>query len=173
VYVNLYIPSTLRWAQGSAQIVLTQKSAYPYEGHVQFEITTSQPAEFGLYLRIPFWAEGASVTVKGKREAATVGTFAGVQRLWKTGDRVDLELPMKARLEAIDSQHADTVALLVGPVVLFAISDAEPKVTRERLLAAKKTGEQSWEVETESGTMKMLPFTEIGEERYSTYVRVM
>ena len=35
---------------------------------------------------------------------------------------------------------ADTVALLVGPLVLFAVTDAEPKVTRAQLLAAKRTG---------------------------------
>jgi len=40
------------------------------------------------------------------------------------------------------------------------------------LLAAKKNGAQSWQVETASGPVKMLPFTEIGEESYSTYLRV-
>jgi uncharacterized protein len=172
VYVNLYIPSTLRWTQGGAQIALTQKSGYPDDGHVQFEIKTSKPVEFAANLRIPAWAEGASVAVNGKREAVQAGTFMRVWRQWKTGDRVDLELPMKARLEAVDPQHADTVALLVGPVVLFAITDADPKVARVQLLAGKKTGAQSWQVETASGPMKMLPFTEIGEEPYSTYARV-
>jgi uncharacterized protein len=172
VYVNLYIPSTLRWTQGATQIVLTQKNGYPYDGHVQFEVKLSQPAEFALYLRIPLWAEGASVSVNGKRESVQAGAFARVQRQWKTGDRVDLELPIKARLEAIDPQHADTVALVMGPVVLFAAADAEPKVTRAQLLAAKKNGAESWQVETAGGTMKMLPFTEIGDEPYSTYVRV-
>jgi uncharacterized protein len=172
VYVNLYIPSTLRWTQGATQIVLTQKNGYPYDGHVQFEIKTSHPTEFALYLRIPVWAEGASVSVKGKRESVQAGTFARVQRKWKNGDRVDLELPIKARLEAVDPQHPDTVALLVGPVVLFAVTDAEPKVTRAQMLAAKKTGAQSWQVETANGSMKMLSFTEIGDEQYSTYVRV-
>jgi DUF1680 family protein len=172
VYVNLYIPSTLRWSQGGAQIVLTQKSEYPDDGHVQFEIKTSKPVEFAASLRIPAWAEGASVAVNGRREAVQAGTFMRVWRQWKTGDRVDLELPMKARLEAVDPQHADTVALVVGPVVLFAVTDADPRVTRAQLLAAKKTGTQSWQVETASGTLKMLPFTEIGEEPYTTYVRV-
>ena len=59
-----------------------------------------------------------------------------------------MELPLKARLEAVDAQHADTVALLVGPIVLFAITDSQPAVTRAQLLAAKKTGAQSWQVET-------------------------
>jgi len=172
VYVNLYIPSTLRWSQGGVQIVLTQKSEYPDDGHVQFEIKTSKPVEFAASLRIPAWAEGASVAVNGRREAVQSGTFMRVWRQWKTGDRVDLELPMKARLEAVDPQHADTVALVVGPVVLFAVTDADPRVTRAQLLAAKQNGTRSWQVETASGTLKMLPFTEIGEEPYTTYVRV-
>ena len=172
VYVNLYIPSTLRWTQGATQIVLTQNSAYPYDGHVQFAVKTSQPAEFALYLRIPVWAQGASVSINGKREAAQAGTFARVQRSWKSGDRVDLELPMKTRLEAVDPQHADTVSLLLGPVVLFAMTDADPHVTRAQLLAAKETGAGSWQVETTNGTLKMLPFAAIGEEPYSTYLRI-
>ena len=172
VYVNLYIPSTLRWSQGGVQIVLTQKSEYPDDGHVQFEIKTSKPVEFAASLRIPAWAEGASVAVNGRREAVQSGTFMRVWRQWKTGDRVDLELPMKARLEAVDPRHADTVALLVGPVVLFAVTDADPRVTRAQLLAAKQNGTRSWQVETASGTLKMLPFTEIGEEPYTTYLRV-
>ena len=58
VYVNLYIPSTLRWTQDGAQISLTQKSEYPYDSHVQFEVKASRPAEFAVNLRIPAWAEG-------------------------------------------------------------------------------------------------------------------
>jgi DUF1680 family protein len=172
VYVNLYIPSTLRWTQDGAQIALTQKSAYPDDAHVHFELTTSKAADFALNLRIPAWAEKASISVNGKREAAQAGTFARVSRTWKTGDRVEVELPMTTRLEAIDAQHADTVALLVGPIVLFAIADGEPKVTRAQLLAAKKTAAQKWKVETASGPMNMRPFTDIGEEGYSTYMRV-
>ena len=36
-----------------------------------------------MSLRIPAWAEGASVSVNGKRDAASAGTFARVQREWK------------------------------------------------------------------------------------------
>jgi DUF1680 family protein len=170
--VNLYIPSTLKWAQGGAQIELTQKSEYPYDSQVQFEVKASRAAEFAVNLRIPSWAEGASVSVNGKLRAVQAGTFVTVWREWKSGDRIDLELPLKAQLEALDPQHADTVALLVGPVVLFGITDSQPAVMREKLLAAKKTGAQTWQVETAGGTVTMLPFTGIAEEQYSTYLRV-
>jgi len=171
VYVNLYIPSTVRWSHGGAQVALTQKSEYPYDSHVQFEVKTSKAAEFGLNLRIPGWAEKASFAVNGKREAAQAGTFARVERQWKNGDRIDLELPLSTRLEPIDREHADTVALLAGPVVLLAITDSQPAVTKAQLLAAKRTGARSWQVDTGGGAMKMLPFTEIQDEQYSTYLR--
>jgi uncharacterized protein len=60
----------------------------------------------------------------------------------------------------------------VGPIVLFAIADVEPKVTREQLLGAKRNGAQSWQVQTAGGALKMLPFTAIGEEQYSMYLRI-
>lgn len=172
VYVNLYIPSTLKWTQGGAEMALTQKSEYPYDSHIHFEVKASRAAEFAVNLRIPAWAEGASVSVNGKREAVLAGAFVTVWREWKDGDRIEVELPLKARLKALDPQHADTVALLVGPVVLFGVTDSQPAVTRAQLLAAKKSGPQNWQVETSGGAMKMLPFTGIGEEQYSTYLRV-
>ena len=172
VYVNLYIPSTLRWTQGNSQIELTQTGAYPFQGHVQFELKASRPVEFALSLRIPAWAGQASIATNGKRAPVRAGGFTRVARMWKTGDRVDLELPLEPRLEAIDSGHPNVVALLAGPLVLFAITDGEPATTRAKLLAAKKTGPQSWEVATQTGVLKMLPFTAIGEEQYSTDLRI-
>ncbi len=83
-----------------------------------------------------------------------------------------MELPLKARLEALDPQHSDTVALLVGPIVLFALTESAPTVTRAQLLAVKKTGTRDWQVETAGGVMKMLPFTGIGDQGYTTYLRV-
>lgn len=172
VWVNLYIPSTVRWVQGGAEASLTQKGEYPYDAHVEFEVKTSKAAAFAVNLRIPGWASGASVSVNGRREAASAGTFARVEREWRNGDRIDVELPLATRLEAVDEKHPETVALVVGPVVLFAVTDAEPRVTRAQLLTAKKVGAQSWRVEAASGAVKMLPFTAIGEEQYSTYLHV-
>jgi len=174
VYVNLYIPSSVQWTQDGPRISLTQKSTYPFDSLVQFEVTASKPSKFALNFRIPAWAEGASISVNGKRapDAAIPGSFAKVQRKWKTGDRVELELPLTKRLEPIDPRHPKTVALLCGPLVLFAIADATPVVTAPQLLAAKKVGKQDWQVETAAGPLKMLPFTAISDEQYSTYLVV-
>lgn len=172
VYVNLYIPSTLLWRQGGTQVGLTQKGEYPYDSHLQFEVKAERAAEFAVNLRIPAWAQGGSVAVNGKRQAASAGSFARIEREWKNGDRIDLDLPITTRLEAVDAQHLDTVALLVGPLVLFAITDSQAAVTRAQLLGAKTTGPQSWQVQTANGAMKMLPWTAIEDQPYTTYLRV-
>lgn len=171
VWVNLYIPSTVKWMQDGAQVSLTQKGEYPYEPYVEFEVTTSKTASFAVNLRIPAWAEGASVAVNGKREVAAAGSFTRLEREWKSGDRIELELPMKTRLEPIDAQHADTVAVMVGPLVLFG--DQVPKLTREHLLAAKKIAPGIWHVSPDGNiVMKMLTWTGLEDQPYTTYLRV-
>ena len=80
---------------------------------------------------------------------------------------------MTARLQAVDTQHPNTVALLRGPLVLFAITKSAPQVSRSQLLAATSVGAGKWQVATAQGPITMLPFTAIEDEQYSTYLRVV
>jgi DUF1680 family protein len=174
LYVNLYIPSTLRWTQDGTHVSLAQRSAYPFDGGVKFDIAVSRTTEFAIHLRIPAWAEGASIFVNGQPvpKSEVPGVFRTIRRPWKNGDRLEMDLPMRLRLEAVDAQHPQTVALLCGPLVLFAITDAPPVVTARQLLAARKAGQQSWQVETAGGAISMLPFTALADQQYSTYLIV-
>lgn len=174
VWINLYIPSTLRWTQDGALVALTQKSLYPFDEVVTFEVTASQVRDFAINFRIPAWATGASISVNGHRIQASVtpGSFAALHRSWSTGDRVELELPMTKRLEAVDPRYPQTVALMIGPLVLFAVGDTQPALTRADLLAINRVDQRSWQVRTAGAPIKMLPFTDIEDEQYTTYVRV-
>jgi len=143
-------------------------------------LKASKATTMALRLRIPAWAgQAAEIRVNGLavKPPVTKG-FAAIQRKWKDGDRVELHLPLPLRLEAIDAQHPDTVALVRGPLVLFALTEGSqsgetPKVTREQLLAAKPMkGQAVWMAESGSGPLLLTPFTEIHEERYRTYLTV-
>lgn len=178
VYVNLYVPSTLRWTEDGAALSLTQEGEYPFEEQIIFTVKSSAPADLALHFRIPAWAEGASIYVNGKRQngLAAPGQFAAIRRRWSTGDRVELELPLKMRLETIDQRHTDTVALMRGPLVLMAIKPQQdspaPKLTREQLLAAQRVSARQWQLSSANGPVTMLPFTSLGERPYTTYVRL-
>lgn len=172
VWVNLYIPSTVRWSQNGTQVELKQKGQYPYDSQIQFEVKASKTVSFALKLRIPAWAEGATVAVNGKHESVEAGAFANIDREWRNGDRVELDLPMRPRLEAVDSQYPDIVALMVGPLVLFG--EQTPGLTRGQLLVSKKMAAAVWHVPLGGDrVMKMVPWTALSEnEPYTTYLRV-
>ena len=173
VYVNLYIPSTLKWVQNGTQASLTQKSAYPFDSLIAFDVTLAKPSEFAVQFRIPAWAQGASLSVNGKRDTVQVpGTFAAIRREWKTGDRLELRLPMALRLEPIDGAHPDVVALLSGPLVLFPIGTTPARLTPRDLLSAKNPSPGKWQLAGASGRVELRPFFSIEDEPYSTYFKL-
>jgi hypothetical protein len=100
IFVNLYVPSTVRCAQDGAQVSLTQRGEYPLASHVRMEVTASRLADFEVRVRIPAFAAGTTVAVNGKRVTAAIepGTFLALRREWKTGDHIDLDLPLTKRL---------------------------------------------------------------------------
>ena len=174
VYVNLYIPSTLKCVQNGTPASLAQKSAYPFDSLIAFDLTLGKPSEFSVAFRIPAWAEGASLAINGKRDTGLVvpGTFASIRREWKTGDRLELHLPMALRLEPIDGAHPDIAALLSGPLVLFPIGAPPAKLTPRDLLSAKNTSPGKWQMAAANGPVELRPFFSIEDERYSTYFKL-
>ena len=170
VWVNLYIPSTLRWKQGASSIALEQTGDYPHSDAVKLRLTASTPEAFTLHLRIPSWAEAPRVSVNGRAVPLHVTTgFAAITRTWKTGDTIDLELPAKLRLEPIDPRHPETAALLYGTLVLFPLTSTQPHITRAQALAAHRTGSKEWRIATNTAPLTLVPFTEVGDAAYTTY----
>ena len=175
IYVNLYLPSTLKWTgPDGAQLALTQSGDYPLEGNIAMRLRASRPSKFAIRLRIPAWStangQNATLRVNGSRVPVTVQAgFATLHRQWKDGDRIELGLPLPMRLEPVDAEHPNTVALVRGPLVLFAIGEDAPSVTRQQLLAATRiTDQAAWK----AGPLKLLPFQSIEDETYSTYLTV-
>jgi DUF1680 family protein len=92
-----------------------------------------------VMLRIPRWADGASIRVNGEpvTEPIRAGTYARVRRQWSTNDVIDLELPMETQLiEAHPSATdlANMVAVMRGPLVYcaeFPLSDDGKQIWSE------------------------------------------
>jgi hypothetical protein len=174
VYVNLYIPSTLHWTESNAKLSLTQSGNYPLESNIAFELKASRPTQMALHFRIPAWAHGATVRVNGKLlPDVAPGSFAVASREWKDGDRVELELPLALRVEALDARHTEIVALMRGPLVLFALTEDAPAVSRAQLLAARRSGPVEWQIDSAKGPISLTPFTELNERSYTTYLKAV
>ena len=94
----------------------------------------------------PILAEGRRFRAAAAHSGVDQWRIAGRERtVGGCRARVELDLPLEPRLEAIDEAHPDTVALLSGPLVLFPMVEKPPGVTRSQLLSVRKTGAQSWE----------------------------
>jgi hypothetical protein len=179
LFVNLYIPSTVRWARGGTAFSLSQRSFWPYEPQIGFVVNASSPFETTLHFRIPQWTQGATLAVNGKRWTGPVepGTFAAVRRTWQDGDRVDLEIPLPMRLEPIDAQHPNIVAVMRGPLVLFALKPQQdtpmPPFDRRALLAMRRSSQREWltAASDSPSLVRFVPFTEVGAEAYTTYLQ--
>jgi DUF1680 family protein len=177
VYVNLFIPSRLSWLQNSTLCTMTQTTEYPRANTTQLAFALDRPEAFTVYVRIPAWAGGkTSVAVNGRRaeNAIEAGKFLSLQRTWKTGDRIEVEFEMPLRLEAVDDQNPNTVALLRGPLALFAVGDIPARITRKQLMAATVVAQSSddWSAKTENGMLTLRPFAAIMSENYRLYQRV-
>jgi len=173
VFVNLFSPSTVHWTNtDGALLTLTQTGDYPVEGKIALHLRASRPSRLALRLRIPAWSLPAEplIRINGERAVAPIRNgFVNLQRVWKDGDRIDLEIGLPLRLEAIDANHPETVALVRGPLVLFAMTEAPPNLTKQQLLSAVRIPQQpTWR----AGPLLFRPFYSISDEPYSTYLKV-
>ncbi|MDV6330347.1 glycoside hydrolase family 127 protein [Asticcacaulis sp. 201] len=117
--VNLYIPSTAKWAAKGAAVRLD--TGYPFDGEARLSLTSlRRPSRFKVALRVPGWAKTATLTLNGKRiDATRDGGYLVIDRVWQAGDRIALSLPLDLRVEPT-GDNPGVVAILRGPLVLAA-----------------------------------------------------
>ena len=146
LWVNLFGASRVETAIAGGRMAVTQITDYPWDGVVRFTIEKAPARETALMVRIPAWAQGA--TLQGRKVAA--GSYAPLRRVWAAGDRIELRLPMEPRLVAANpyvESARNQVAVMRGPVVYALESPDLPAGVRvsEIALSANARMEARWE----------------------------
>ena len=113
LYVNLFMSNTGTIKLAATTVKITQATDYPWQGKIGLQVEPAKPAAFSVRIRIPGWAvqkpiagdlyqnmdAGKSpvvISVNGKPAPYKMDKgYAVLQRSWKKGDRVELELPME------------------------------------------------------------------------------
>jgi hypothetical protein len=139
----VYGPNELRHEfENGERVRIVQETDYPFSGSIEFHIEAEQPLSFNLMLRIPAWAEGASVQRNGTPLAGvTADEFFTLPGSWQDGDRVTLNLPLQVR---VTEWFNRSVAVERGPL-LFALPIKEqwidlPERSIDRDPQAKQAG---------------------------------
>jgi DUF1680 family protein len=142
LFVNLFIAGEAEVEVGGATWKVKQEGNYPWDGRLKLTLHTDNPSaklEI-LFVRIPGWARNEPVpgdlyrfanaaadapklTVNGQpvalRSVLTNG-FARLTRAWRSGDVIELDLPMPVRRVVAHPNVKDCVSKVAfqrGPIV--------------------------------------------------------
>lgn len=123
VLAHLYLGGEAKFKNG-AQI--SCESGYPWNGDVSYTVNSDMSFNFGIH--IPAWSHDTVVKVNGETVTPElVDGYIYIDREWKKGDTVSLELNMEARRVYTNTKvraNAYQVAILRGPVV-YCVEEAD------------------------------------------------
>jgi DUF1680 family protein len=183
LYLNLFIPSELRWKEKG--LTLRQETRFPEADTTHLLFTCERPVEMTLRIRYPSWTAGSmAIKVNGKMQkiAGKPGEYVALRRTWTSGDRVEIRLPMRPREEPMPD-NPDRVALLDGPIVLAGdlgpqeqkaprvpvfVTEGKPLVERLQPVTGKPLAFRTHAV-GRPADVSLLPFYQVDHERYSVY----
>jgi DUF1680 family protein len=182
LYVNLFIPSLLRWERKNTQII--QTTSFPLNNESQITFRTKQPQKFALKIRKPAWSQNQLlITVNGIKVDYKLNEqgFAVLQKTWKDKDVVKIIFDMHLYTETMPD-NLNRIAFLYGPIVLAGklgatipdpvfgtpvIMDANPisKITKQNA----NTLEFNWNQIGKPMDVQMAPLYSINDDYYSVY----
>ena len=124
------------------EVTLIEETNYPFEEQVSIRISTENEVTFPLYLRIPAWCKNARVKINGKLSGNSfeAGTYARINRNWKDGEMVSIDLPMTlfVRQWAVNQ---NSVSVNYGPLS-FSLKIKEECIRKEQELPY--SGNANW-----------------------------
>lgn len=110
-----YAPCEITTTIAGSPVKVEVKTDYPFDDKISIAVSAPQPTRFALELRIPAWADGATVTPgSDKPQPATPGSFCRLDRAWSGTTSILLTLPLKWRAQ---HRYNNAITLLRGPLV--------------------------------------------------------
>ena len=98
IAVVAYAPSTARFEVRGVPVRTSLETDYPFRETLKLTVTAEKAVRFPLVLRVPAWADGATVRVAdGSEERLKPGSFHRIERAWEGSVVVDLRFPMQAK----------------------------------------------------------------------------
>lgn len=123
LWCNLYGQSELTTKLGKHDLEVSQVTGYPYDGKMMLTFrAVPKKQEMALHLRIPAWCDRATVKVNGEVVDVPVkaNTYATLNRVWKKGDVVELDMEMRVKLmesNPLVEETRNQVVVKRGPLV--------------------------------------------------------
>ena len=132
VFANLYTDCEAKVDTGRTSLRIVEETDYPRSGKVKFVMHPEKAAFFSFNVRIPRWARENRVSINGldvpyKRSP---GEMLALPKVWKDGDTVELDFPMKVRTVLGRKRQSGRFAVMRGPVV-YALDTRKIKAFKD------------------------------------------
>jgi hypothetical protein len=119
LWLDMLVASELNWAEQGVTIKLDTR--FPEDGKATLTFTVKRPRKLAVSIRCPGWLKPGAMKLAvngiGEKVEARPGSYAAVERTWKTGDKLEVEWPLALRTELLP-HSTNWVAVLWGPIVL-------------------------------------------------------
>ncbi|TVR75224.1 MAG: hypothetical protein EA408_00795 [Marinilabiliales bacterium] len=175
LWVNMYIPSKLNWADKGIKI--EQTGNFPENPGVEFIVSTENRSEFELMLFIPSWAEKVEISVNGEKQdvQTTPESFLGLKRQWEDNDRVSLAFEYDFHIKTMPDDN-NVIALFYGPMLLAFESSSELflKGDHKTILSSLSAvdGNSMFNLENNDRTYTLRPLFNIEDQMYGVYATI-
>jgi DUF1680 family protein len=194
LFVNLFVDSQLDWPEKGLKV--KQDTRFPEQESTSLTLSVKNPVQMTVNLRVPYWVRGGSVKINGTplNAFASPTSYLSINRVWKSGDKIDLNLPMDLHVSPMpDNQQIQ--AMMYGPLVLAGKFDSvtnemtyngEPKPadpTKVPDIAADPAHPTSWVEQDakqpltfravgQTQPLTLVPLYKVIHERYAVYWKV-
>ena len=118
-----YAPCHVRTTIDGQAVQIGVETDYPFGDEICITVAVPAPMRFALHLRVPGWAEGATLAIdNGAAESIDAGTFCRVDRVWPEQSELHLRFPMRT---AVQRRFNNSVTIERGPLVYALAVGAE------------------------------------------------
>jgi hypothetical protein len=116
-----YAPCQVNTLLAGQTVQVTVTTDYPFSETVHMTVHTQRPLAFPLQLRIPRWAEGATIQLAEQQHTVAAGTWYRLERTWMGEESIVLSLPMHIQAQ---TRYHQSISLERGPLV-YALCPGE------------------------------------------------
>lgn len=138
---------TAKVGDGTA-VTLKEDTHYPFDDKIKITVASPKDVNFPLYIRIPKWCNDASIFVNGEKVNNTnkAATYTRIEKLWKAGDVVEIQLPMKIHLTEW-KENKNSVSVNYGPLTFSLKIKEEYKKENSKTSA---TSDSRWQASADA-----------------------
>ena len=158
--VLFYLPGHASLDTAAGAVEIESRTKYPLEGAVELIVNPTKPARFPLYLRVPAWTARYRATVDGREYTGDPGSFLTIDREWKYGDSVKIDIDLTTRIVPGGPSYPYSVAVARGPQYLVLDS-----AVNRGLVDMQAAGPRAAQLQL-TDVSNQLPATWIGKQAY-------